>query len=140
METGKSSSSESEEMDISSLNAETAEDAQVLKSFTEATATSVDQSLQDAGFSPLKGKKVSKRDQESYGKRKAVEVKEAAVSQLATCLKVPVHALKDPSKSACLDCDDLHKLTEELKNKFTLTRSMQKKLSLLTLVPQKLDH
>jgi len=135
-ETGKSSSSESEEMDISSLDAETAEDAQVLKSFTEATATSVDQSLQDAGFSPLKGKKVSKRDQESYGKRKAVEVKEAAVSQLATCLKVPVHALKDPSKSACLDCDDLHKLTEELKNKFTLTRSMQKKLSLLTLVPQ----
>ena len=116
------------------LEASSAEDARLLSCLKTASSTSLDQSLQEAVFSPIKGKKVSKWDKDSYGKRKAVEVQEAVISQLATCLKVPTSKLED-AEEACKKCGDLDMLTEELKKKFTLSESMPNKLSLLTPAP-----
>jgi len=65
------------------------EDTAISMSYKEQAAETLNASLTDAGYSPLKMTKLSKRDKGGYGKRKAIEAQGAATSQVASCLNIP---------------------------------------------------
>jgi hypothetical protein len=85
----------------------------------------------------MKAQRVSQRDKICYGKRKAVEVKEAAVSQLATILRVRPDDLEEATEATdCVACSDLRQRVCSLKDKHAITDSKERKLMILTLAPQ----
>lgn len=132
-----SSEPESEDtMEYADLEAgPSTENIRTLCSISDTSVTALDTTLTEAGFTPVKPKKVSQRDVIGYGKRKAEEVKAAAVSQLAMCLQVPKDVLVNSSVD-CVNCTDLKALIDGLKNKLSVTDSTHKKLMILTLAPQ----
>ena len=106
------------EMELSTLEARTSkEDHQMLSSMVEARFEAVNRTLTDAGFSPMKSRKVSSRDKVSSAKRKAEQVKEAAVSYVSACLHVPPIELSCSTGSSaecpCQGCKDLNHLVSE---------------------------
>ena len=115
------------------------EDQQALSSMVEARFETVNRTLTDAGFTPMKSRKVSSRDKVSYAKRKAEQVKEAAFSHVSTCLHVQPSELScsagTSTECACQGCKDLNQLVSELKTKMSCTESKTKKLMILTLAP-----
>ena len=67
--------------------------------------------------------KVSKRDKVNYGKRKATEVKEAAVSQLV----LRVQDIDRPPQEDCEKCAGMQQLIADPKEKLLVTDSSEKK-------------
>ncbi|RXM94358.1 ARL14 effector protein [Acipenser ruthenus] len=94
------------------------EDATAISSLAEQAVGNMSTSLTEAGFSPVKVIKASRRDEVGDGKRKAAEAKEAAVSHLSTGLQIPP-AIFDNSGM------DRQGLIDALKNKMIQTVSKQ---------------
>ena len=111
------------------------QDSATVRSIIAETEDALNKTLTDIGYSPLKIQRISQRDKHSYGKRKASEVKEAAISSLATCLRVSGDVLEDKMSKECDRCADLELLISDLKEKMKVTESRQKKLQILTMAP-----
>lgn len=136
VESAEEDNESDEVMDLHDIVAESSRsDAHVVSNLVDQAQTTVNTSLTSAGFSPMK-EKVSSRDKVKYGKRKATEVKEAAVSQLATVLRVQRDDIDRPPQEDCIKCADMQQLIADLKQKLTVTDSKEKKIKILTLAPQ----
>lgn len=96
----QASTEEDTDMEVTDLETGVSrEDTHALYGFRESTAGALNVSLTEAGFSPIKVSKLSRRDVVGYGKRKAVEAEAAAHSQLATSLDIsPVFAEQEGSE------------------------------------------
>ena len=133
------SETEVDEMDYINLPAATSrEDSEAMNNIAQEQIYKLNLSLTDAGFSPLKVQKVSQRDRISYGKRKAFEVKDAVVQQLATSLRIPPTILNQTEAlipRTCEMCADLQLLVDDLKVKMEIS-CKKEKLMILTLAPQ----
>lgn len=130
------STEDDSEMEVADIECGTSkEDKSMAYSMKQQTMQVVNTTLQGAGYSPLKAQKVSKRDLVGYGKRKVTEAEEAVKSQLATSLDVDQAIFEKSDSGACDKCRDFDCLLAELKEKLQNTTSTQKRLQILTLVP-----
>ena len=98
----------------------------------------MNQHLTDSGFSPLKAHTVSRRDLESYGKRKCAELQLATTSELAECLDLGRPKLAEHMPDECTDtrgvCQDMDRLVGQLKEKMEVS-STARQIQMLTLAP-----
>ena len=103
----------------------------------ETSATNINSSFAAVGCSPIKITKLNQAQRITYGKRKISQAKEALDVAMATVLQQPVEAVRDgppEPASECLNCKDLHELTNALKEKCRVS-TKQEQYQILTLAP-----
>ena len=83
-------------------------------------------------ISPLKN--VSKRDKLEYGKQKVKKLETSMTNLVASALDIDPKEIISEKKQKCINCNDLDKLLDAIKEKETISLN-EEKVQLLTLTP-----